>query len=283
MMAVSSAPYEHGNRLRVRLLQTDPVLGDVDGNLARLDAQIASATGTDLVVAPELATHGYHLSDVPEAMPLHPDDGRLLGLGKHGPVAMVGFAEAFRHHSFNSVASLHDGQAEIQRKLYLPTYRGWEERKHFRPGGKLVFHDVLGTRMSIMICNDAWQPSIPWLAVHSGAEVIVVPVNSATTDVGVPTDRAWEILLLHAAVILQSYVIFVNRSGQENRRDFWGGSRVVHPSGQVLGRLGHEPGELDCVIDLDELRILRRRWPLLQESRADLVAKAAGRLADEES
>ena len=273
----------NNTKLRVRLLQTDPVLGDVDGNLAQLDSLVSSATGCDLVVAPELATHGYHLSEVPEAMPIQPDDRRLLDLGKHGPVAVTGFAEAFRHHSFNSAALLNDGDARIQRKLYLPTYRGWEERKHFRPGGRLNCHDVLNTRMSILICNDLWQPVIPWLAAHSGAEVLVVPVNSAVTEVGVPTERAWEILLTHAAVVLQSFVVFVNRCGKENQRDFWGGSRVIHPSGEVLGQLGTEPGQLDCVIDLDELRLLRRQWPLLQESRADLVAREATRLAEEES
>jgi hypothetical protein len=58
--------------LKVRLLQTDPVLGDVDGNLRRLDALVADSADRDLVVAPELATHGYHLSEVPDAMPLRP-------------------------------------------------------------------------------------------------------------------------------------------------------------------------------------------------------------------
>ncbi|MEJ7742876.1 MAG: nitrilase-related carbon-nitrogen hydrolase [Nocardioidaceae bacterium] len=272
------------NKLRVRLLQTDPVLGDVDGNLAQLDSLVssASAIGTDLVVAPELATHGYHLSDVPEAMPLQPEDHRLLGLGKHGPAVAAGFAEAFRQHSYNSVALLDDHGARIQRKLYLPTYKGWEERKHFRPGGRLHCHDLLGTRMSILICNDAWQPVIPWLAAHSGAEVLIVPVNSASADVGVPTDRAWEILLTHAAVVLQSFVVFVNRAGEENRRNFWGGSRVIHPSGDVLAQLGSEPGQIDAVLDLDELRLLRRQWPLLQESRADLIARETTRLAEEE-
>ena len=271
------------NKLKVRLLQTAPVLGDVERNLAQLDAMLSSASDCDLVVTPELATHGYHLSEVPHAMPLDPGDRRLLNLGKHGPTAVVGFAEAFRHYSFNSAALLDDGNAVIQRKLYLPTYRGWEERKHFRPGGKVLCHDVLDTRVSILICNDAWQPVIPWLAAHGGAEVLIIPVNSAVSDVGVPTQRAWEILLMHAAVVLQSYVVFVNRSGQESQRDFWGGSRVIHPSGEVLGQLGSEPGELDCTIDLDELRLLRRQWPLLQESRADLVVREATRLASEES
>lgn len=272
-----------GDTLRVRLLQTDPILGDVDGNLRRLDSQIASASDRDLVVAPELSTHGYHLSEVPDAMPLQPNDERLLGLGRHGPAAVVGFAEAFRHHTFNSAALLTNGDSRIQRKMYLPTYKGWEERKHFRPGGQLHCEDLLNTRLSVLICNDAWQPAIPWLAAHSGAEVLVVPVNSATSHVGIPTERAWEILLLHAAVVLQSFVVFVNRCGEENQRDFWGGSRVIHPSGEVLGQLGSEPGQLDAELDLGELRTLRRQWPLLQESRADLIAREASRLAAEEA
>lgn len=270
------------NRLRVRLLQTDPQLGDVAGNLEQLAGLVESASDRDLVVAPELATHGYHLSEVPDAEPLQPDDPRLLKLGAHGPAVVTGFAEAFRHHTFNSAALLTGERPLVQRKMYLPTYRGWEERKHFRPGGRLNCYDVAGTHMAILICNDAWQPAVPWLAAHSGAEVLVVPVNSAQSSVGISTARAWEILLLHAAVVLQSYVIFVNRSGHENQRDFWGGSRVIHPSGEVMGQLGSEAGELDCELDLDELRKLRRQWPLLQESRADLIAREAARLADEE-
>jgi predicted amidohydrolase len=57
---------------------------------------------------------------------------------------------------------------------------------------------------------------------------------------------------------------------------------VISPSGEVLCQLGSEPGELDCDLDLAELRSLRRQWPLLQESRADVVARAATRLAEEE-
>lgn len=268
--------------LKVRLLQTAPVLGDVEGNLSRLDQLVQAASDRDLVVAPELATHGYHLSEVPDSAPLDPQDPRLLDLGWHGPAVVAGFAEAFRHHSFNSAALLSRGEARIQRKMYLPTYRGWEERKHFRPGGKLHCYDLPKTRIATLICNDAWQPAVPWLAAHSGAEVLVVPVNSATSHVGVPTSRAWEILLLHAAVVLQSYVVFVNRCGEENQRDFWGGSCVIHPSGEVMGRLGAEPGELDCELDLAELRVLRRKWPLLQESRADVIGREAMELAAEE-
>ncbi len=268
--------------LKVRLLQTDPVLGDVDGNLTTLDILVRSAAACDLVVAPELSTHGYHLSEAPEALPLRRDDSRLIGLGKHGPAAVVGFAEDFHHHTYNSAALVTDDEVRIQRKMYLPTYRGWEERKHFRPGGRLNCQDLGATRLAMLICNDMWQPPLPWLAAHSGAEILIAPTNSAISQIGVPTSNAWDILLRHAAIVLQSFVVFVNRCGEENGREFWGGSRIIHPSGDSLGELGSEPGELDCTLDLNELRSLRRQWPLLQESRADLIARESARLADEE-
>lgn len=268
--------------LRVRLLQTDPTLGDVPGNLEHLNDLVKAASDFDLVATAELATHGYHLGQAPEAQPINAHDERLLRLGSYGPAALVGFAEAERHHTFNSAALVTNKQVQVQRKMYLPTYRAWEERKHFRPGGKLHCYDLPKARISTLICNDAWQPAMPWLAGHAGAEILVVPVNSVDSNVGLPTHKAWEIILQHAAITLQAFVVFINRSGRENGQNFWGGSRVIHPSGEVMAQLGEEPGELDCELDLEELRSLRRQWPLLQETRADLVAREAARLAAEE-
>lgn len=279
---MNDTPAQHADGLKVRLLQTDPALGDVSGNLEHLNDLMRAASDRDLVAAPELATHGYHLSAAPDAKPITANDERLLRLGTYGPAALVGFAEANRHHTFNSAALITDGEARVQRKMYLPTYRAWEERKHFRPGGRLHCYDLPKARISTLICNDAWQPAMPWLAGHAGAEVLIVPVNSVTSNVGLPTDQAWDIILRHAAITTQAFVLFINRSGRENGQDFWGGSRIIHPSGEVIAQLGKEPGELDCELDLGELRSLRRQWPLLQETRADLVAREAARLAREE-
>lgn len=266
------------DRLRVGLLQTDPVLGDVDGNLERLDAAVARSADRDVVVAPELASHGYHLGDLTEVSGLDPADARLAALGGHGPAVVTGFAEAAGHELYNSAALVTADDVRVQRKLYLVDYHVWQEGKSFRPGDRLRCHDIAGTRLAVLVCNDAWQPPLPWLAAHSGAEVLVVVANSIESDAGVSNDRAWEVLLLHAAIATQSFVVFVNRSGRESGQTFWGGSRVVHPSGEVLGRLGPEPGRLDCSLDLAELRELRSRFPLLRESRADLIARESERL-----
>lgn len=277
-----SDDYRSGHRLTVRILQTAPRLGHAWENLAEIDRGVAEADGVDLVVTPELATHGYHLSEVPDVEGFDPGAPELAAVGRHGRAAVIGFAERWRHHMFNSAAVVADGRVEVQRKLYLPNYRSWEERKHFRPGGRIRTFDVLGSHLSVLICNDLWQPAVPWLAAHSGAEVLVSIANSSRSEIGRRTEEVWDVLLQHSAIALQCYVVFVNRVGTEAGSTFWGGSRVISPLGEDLGRLGEEPGTLDCTLDLSELRLLRRRWPLLQESRADVIAAEASRLAGED-
>lgn len=273
---------EPGGSLRVALLQTAPRLGDVQANLAGLHEQLREVTDVDLAVAPELATHGYYLGDLEDVHALPANDERIGKLGQYGPAVAVGFAEGWRHRRYNSAALVDRQRVEVQRKLWLPTYRGWEERKHFRPGGRLRCLDVRGTRVAMILCYDLWQSPLPWLAAHDGAELILVIANSVHSVAAVSVQRAWDTLIAHTAVALQTYVVFVNRSGKERGQRFWGGSTAVGPDGAELTRLGEDPGRATVEIDLAALRKLRRQWPLLQESRFDLVAREAARLAAED-
>lgn len=266
----------------VSLLQTAPRLNDVDANVAELHDYISRVAGSDLAVAPELATHGYHLAEVDEVEPLPPVDRRIADLGRHGPAVIAGFVEAWRSHQCNSAAIVDGGRVQVQRKLFLPNYRSWEEHKHYRPGGRLRLFDVRGARVAVLICNDLWQPVVPWLAAHGGAEVLVVIANSAETTFSVSTRQAWDVLISHAAIVLQSYVVFVNRCGVECGTRFWGGSCVVGPDGTALAVLGDDVATAGAELDLPALRRERRRWPLLKESRFDLVAREAARLAAED-
>ncbi|HXH77172.1 nitrilase-related carbon-nitrogen hydrolase [Nocardioides sp.] len=264
-------------RITVRLLQTDPHLGDVVGNLERLDSLVSADPQADLVIAPELATHGYHLGLLDGPVPLAADDPRLVRLGRHGPTVIAGFAER-DHGTYNSAAIISDGSVAVQRKISLPHYRQWEERRHFVPGDTVDVHDIAGARVAVLICNDMWQPALPWLAAHAGAEVLVVPVNSVVSDAGSSTAGMWDTILRHAALTLQTYVVFVNRVGLEGGGEFWGGSRVVSPTGEVMAQLGAEPGDLTVSLDLTTLRDLRKEWPLLADPPLATVAREAARL-----
>ncbi|MDQ3405265.1 MAG: amidohydrolase [Actinomycetota bacterium] len=266
--------------LRVALMQTAPRLGDVEHNLAELHRELeALGDHADVAVASELALHGYHIGRVPDIGPMSADDPRLTALGHHGPAVVAGFVETDGTLRYNSAAIVDNGQTAVQRKLYLVQYRDWVEQDWFHPGDMLDVHAIRGASVSVLVCNDLWQPHLPWLAAHSGAEVLVVVANSVHSISAVPVQRAWQVLLVHAAVALQCYVVFVNRSGEECDQQFWGGSCVVGPDGEIMAQLGADAETAVVELDLTALRILRTEWPLLTHSRFDLVAAESARRA----
>ncbi|MFI1394053.1 nitrilase-related carbon-nitrogen hydrolase [Streptomyces sp. NPDC020681] len=275
--------------MRVAMAQTDCVLGEVDQNLetAREQIEQAAAQGSDLVVFPELNLHGYHLGALHRDASVEARDPRLLELGTLGTDVVVGFHEHTRLRAYNTSAYYRDGELlHAHRKLYLPNYLAWEERKHVSPGQSLRAYDLpLGRgRAATLVCNDAWQPVLPWLAVQDGAEVLLVPANSAASldPEAMDTGLYWDSLLSYTARMLQCWVVFVNRVGNENGASFWGGSRVVDPRGNVVAQAPKwEPALVTIDIDAHEARRQRRSVPLVAEARLGLVDREVRRLIDE--
>jgi predicted amidohydrolase len=272
---------------RIALAQVDCALGDVDRNLGHARERISEAATqrADLVVFPELALHGYALGHVGDDRPLSPEDPRLLALADHGLDVLIGFHEDGSVRRYNASAYLGaDGTRHVQRKLYLPNYLVWEERKHSSPGQSLRAFDTRLGRLATLICNDAWQPPLPWLAVQDGAEVLLVPTNSASGfgPESLDTIDYWSELLRFLARMLQCWVIFCNRVGTEANARFWGGSRIVNPSGEVVAQAPlWEPALLVADIDLAQAHRRRREVPLLAEARLGLIKRELTRLIQE--
>ncbi|GAB2736799.1 carbon-nitrogen hydrolase [Salinifilum aidingensis] len=280
--------------MRVAWAQTNCVLGDVQANLDEAHRMVrrAAAEDADLVVFPELSLHGYALGRVPGDRSVDMADERLADLSRYGPDVLLGAHESGGVRRFNAAGYFTGGALlHNHRKLYLVNYLDWEERKHAAPGRSLRAYDTPHGRMATLICNDAWQPPLPWLAAQDGAEVLLVPTNSATPlaspgaeveDGAVDTVAYWRELVLFIARMQQCWVVFVNRVGEENGVSFWGGSRVVAPWGEVVAEAPLREPDLTTVdIDVARARRCRRELPLLQEARCGLVAREARRLADE--
>ncbi|MFJ9848832.1 nitrilase-related carbon-nitrogen hydrolase [Streptomyces sp. NPDC101150] len=277
--------------MRIALAQTDCVLGEVPENLDIAQEQIKQAAdqGAELVVFPELSLHGYHLGVLKRDTSIEARDSRLLELSILGPDVLVGLHEHTSLRAYNTSAYYADGAlVHAHRKLYLPNYLAWEERKHVSPGQSMRAYDLTkspsGGRGATLVCNDAWQPVLPWLAVQDGAEVLFVPTNSAASldPEAMDTIAYWDTLLAYTAKMLQCWVVFVNRVGNEHGATFWGGSRVVDPRGTVVAQAPRwEPGLVTVEIDPSEARRQRRAVPLVAEARLGLVDREVRRLIDE--
>ena len=276
--------------MRVALAQVDSILGDTEENLRRSKEVVAEAKdrGADLTVCPELSLSGYALGELGDDVAIEAHSKPIISLAEAaGEMAVVvGFCEEGRgFHTYNSAAYLEGGSIRhLHRKLYLPNYRIYEERKHYNPGQSMRAFDTRFGRMAMLICNDAWQTFLPFIAVQDGAQVLIIPADSGSYPYPqlLDTKSYWRGITRFYARMLESYVIFVNRVGQQDNLVFWGYSHVVDPWGTVVaeGPL-HEEALITADIDLGNVRRRRREVPLVKEARLALLARELNRLAEE--
>src|ERR671915_883386 len=277
--------------MQVALAQIDCILGDVDGNLRRAKEVVGEAKdkGADLVIFPELSLAGYALRELSSEVAIEARSEPLISLAEEaGEIGVVvGFCEEGRgFHIYNSAAYLEGGSLlHLHRKLYLPNYRIYEERKHYNPGQSMRAFDTRLGRMAILICNDAWQTFLPFIAVQDGAQVLIIPADSGSYPSYpelLDTRDYWRGITRFYSRMLECYVVFVNRVGKQDNLAFWGYSHVVDPWGTVVAEAPlHEEALITVDIDLGNVRRRRREVPLVKEARLALLARELNRLAEE--
>jgi predicted amidohydrolase len=281
--------------LRVALAQIAPRLGQLDANLARHHELIdeARGRGAELVVFPELGLTGYQLQDLAAEVSMRLDDARLAALAAaaDGLSAIVSFVEeSADHRLFIAAALLEDGRIRhVHRKLFLPTYGLFDERRFFAAGDLLrATPSRVGVGMGIAVCEDFWHLSVPQLLALDGAQILVNVSSSpgrdlaATNEVGLGTATSWRNLMRTYAQLTTSVAIFCNRVGVDESISFWGGSEVIGPSGEaVFSAPLFEEGLFTADVPLRDLRRERVALPLLRDERLELQAREIGRIIGE--
>ena len=281
--------------LRIALAQTAPRLGDLEVNLARHHELLAEArdAGAGLVVFPELGLTGYLLQDLASEVAMRLDDPRLAGLAAAttGLSAVVSFVEeSADHRLFIAAALLEDGQLRhVHRKVHLPTYGPFDERRFFAPGGMIrAVPSRVGVGVGLAVCEDFWHLSTPQLLALDGAQILVNVSSSPgwdiarTNEVGLGTATSWRTLMRTYAQLTPSFVVFCNRVGVDESLSFWGGSEVISPTGALLfGAPMFEEGLFMVDVDLADVRRERVALPLLRDERPELVAREWRRLIAE--
>jgi len=266
--------------VRIALAQLDCALGDLATNVARVGEVAAEARTKEaqLIVFPELQLSGYALAATDRQTAVAPREAAAT-IG-NGISALVGFHERDGDRRHNSAVYVENGSpVQVQRKLYLPDYAPFAEHALFTPGERLRTFDTALGRVAVLICNDAWQPYLPTFAAQGGAQLLLVPAASSTA---VPEAEAyWRELTRFYARMLECYVVFVNRVGEEAGFTFWGGSHVVDPLGEVVAQAPRlEEALVFADVDLDRVTARRRELPLLGEMRPELLHDELERVAE---
>ncbi|MCE2473208.1 MAG: hypothetical protein J4G18_15220, partial [Anaerolineae bacterium] len=181
-------------RITIGLAQIYPKLGDLQHNLAlHLDyAAQAREQGVDLLVFPELSLTGYQVQDlVPEvALRAEADDAvyaALLDASRDIDMVVSFVREDFRNRFYIADAYLSGGETlHIHHKLYLPTYAMFDESRYFAQGNSVRAFDTRFGRVGMLICEDFWHVSPPYLLWLDGADIFIL--NSASPSRGLNAD-----------------------------------------------------------------------------------------------
>lgn len=275
------------------LVQIKPKLGCLADNLKLVREQIEEAIRqqADLAVLPELALTGYFLKDlVPEvALALDsPELAVLKELSRRISIA-VGFVEVTPdYHFYNSAAWFEDGELKhLHRKVYLPTYGLFDEQRYLARGDRFRGFDTKFGRVGLLVCEDMWHLSAPYLLAMDGATTLVCLSSSPGRGVDgdeLGTAGAWRNLTTATARFLTCRVLYVNRVGYEDGIAFWGGSHVVSPSGAVSVAAPEFEESLTLArLRESELRRERIASPLVRDENLSVTLRELSRIDLERS
>lgn len=296
--------------LKVGLVQ-QPAWPDKARSLAESEAGIRelATAGAQLVLLQELhATHYFCQTEETAVFDLaEPIDGptgtRLATLAKELDIVLVGsLFERRAPGLYHNTAVVYDrdrGRVGHYRKMHIPDDPGFYEKFYFTPGdqddgrgqGFQPIDTSLG-RLGVLVCWDQWYPEAARLMALAGAELLLYP-----TAIGwhPPDDtpekqrqkEAWTLIQRSHGVANGLPVIVANRVGHESDPsgatpgiDFWGGSFICGPQGELLAHAGQEAERMLVTLDMTLSEEVRRIWPYLRDRRIDAYGDLTRRYRD---
>ena len=273
--------------MHVGAAQISSLVGDLQGCLDKhLEwIQKGREAKLDLLVFPEVSLTGHYGSDYTLEMAMSRKDPRLakLATAAGDMLVLLGFIEegpGAQYH--NSAALLQNGRVvHLHRKINLPNYGKLEEGKHYASGRFVEVYDhnpnwQLGT----LVCADAWNPALTHLTFLHGATLLMCPISSGVEAVGADFDNpsGWATAMKFYSMMYGAPSIMVNRVGAEKDLNFWGGSRIVDPFGNVLAQAYDEETLITGELNYDEVRRARYQLPTVRDSNLSLVLRESNRL-----
>lgn len=247
--------------MRVALAQINTLVGDLDGNRARILERLdeARTAGADLVLFPELAVTGYPPEDLllrPDFLHAAHESLELIAKQTRGLACLVGAPQLARD-LFNACAVCVDGAlVGVYRKRYLPNYGVFDEHRYFQPSRELLLLRLGETLIGPTVCEDIWQPGAPATELALAGATVITNVSASPFHLGKGRER--EEMLATRARDNACWVVFANAVGGQDELVFDGHSLVIDQDGEIMARAPAFKETL-LVADIDASTALARR------------------------
>ena len=225
-------------KLRIAIAQLNTTVGDLAGNVARIQefAAHAHAGGAHVLLTPELALCGYP----PENLLLRPDFYRacheaLNALAQTAPLPIVVGHPLLESDTYNAASLLMDGRiVATYRKVRLPNYEVFDEERYFAAGDAPCVVEINGVRCGLAICADIWEAGTAEAAVAAGAELLLT-LNASPFHLDKQTRR--HEVLRERITATGRPVIYANLVGGQDELVFDGASFAMDSAGRLTHQL----------------------------------------------
>ena len=266
-------------KIKLALAQISSKRENKKANLQKIEEFTVKAKeqAADLVIFPELSLTGYVVKDqiyeLAETIS-GTSTKKIEAIAKktdmHVVFGMPELSGKTKATIFNTALLVGPkGVIGKYRKRYLPTHSVFEEKRYFRPGYQTAaFTTALGN-IGLCICYDIFFPEICRLTRLKGAQLIVVISASPAVR-----KRYFEVFTAARALENTIFLAYVNLVGVEEGLQFWGGSRLVSPTGDILAKAKYDEEDfVTCEVDYSDIRPAETFIPTLRDLRPELFAE----------
>ncbi len=275
---------------------------DPEENLTRAIARIrdAAGRGANVICLPELfrspyfcQTEDHSFFALAEPIP-GPTTEQLARLaGELGVVIIASLFEKRAEGLYHNTTAVLDADGQYlgkYRKMHIPDDPNYYEKFYFTPGD-LGYRSwaTRHARAGVLICWDQWYPEAARLTALTGAQILFYPTAIGwlvpeKAEYGAAQQQSWETIQRSHAIANGVFVASVNRVGIEagpnQGIEFWGGSFVCAPNGEILAKAGTAEETLLVPIDLSRVDFARTHWPFLRDRRVDSYGEITKRYID---
>ncbi|MFB3784796.1 MAG: NAD+ synthase [bacterium] len=224
--------------IRVGAAQINTTVGDLPGNTQKIRDWIRRAREREIQILafPELAVCGYPPKDLLLKTQFISDQREYLEqiIPETEGLLVVAGLVIRAGDSYNAAAVIHDGRlVDFARKVGLPNYRVFDEKRYFRRGEFLSVFETDIARVGVLICEDVWHPETVANIATAGLDLIVC-LSASPFSVNRGLER--ETLVKSRCQDHAIGMVFCNQVGGQDELIFDGNSLIVSPQGQILAQ-----------------------------------------------
>ena len=226
-----------GISLRLALAQVNGLVGGFEANAEMVKSTCAQARkmGADVVLFPELMLTGYPPEDLLFKKSFLGECKKTLkkcAPYTQGLTAVIGFAEQKGKHLYNSAALMCNGKhIATYRKMLLPNYGVFDEKRYFTEGEELVRFSLKGVQIGLTICEDIWEESGPGKTLCPKVDLLL-NISSSPYHKGKGKTRRQ--MIIKRAKFYKCPIAYVNLVGGQDELVFDGQSLVVDAKGKII-------------------------------------------------